>query len=184
MKQIAGPKSLICTCLLSPRPRHPGAEPWNMPRGGFWSFQCLSEAPSSCYRHWTSGWASRHASLCPETKGNRRSWAFLPVYKTKVLYWSMSVDCRSYPTSLSVQSHRDTAVTGLLGCSRRSFRGTTLLLSSLRAARRCSFLCTAGSSPWRYCHISTSATQTRLWTDMQQPEACSTGRSTLIRMTK
>lgn len=53
-------------------------------------------------------------------------------------------------TRSSAQSHRDTTVVGLVGGILRSFRGAMLLLSSLRASRRCSFLFTDGSSPFKF----------------------------------
>lgn len=128
-----------------------------MPQGGFWSFRCCSEASSLYCQSWTLGWASHHDSLSPETTRED--------HKIDQNCHTSERRCkRSRTASSSIQSHRDTTVMGLLGWIRRSFRGKTLLLSSLRAARRCSFLLTAGSSPWRYKH-NTNKVITRCSTD-------------------
>lgn len=161
-----------------------------MPQEGFWSSHCWSEAPSSYYQRWSSGLVSYHESPSPESdqdndqiNHNKRIFCLSCLYHGFILK-SVS-DCRSHPTSLSTQSHRDTAVVGLVGWIRRNFRGMMLLLSSLRAARRCSFLFTAGSSPWRYYYISTDATRTMIWIHVQLPEACSNRHiHWVLRMTR
>lgn len=146
MEHLHDGRCVLCTCLLSPGPQHQAVGSENMPPGGFWSSHRWSEPPSSCCLSWTSGLAPHHASRCPETAGD----------DDQINNNILKPVCRSRPTSPSDQSHRDTAVVGLVGLSRRNLRGMTLLLFSLRAARRCSFLFTAGSSPWR------DATQTRI----------------------